>query len=90
MREARIGSRPREEPADSRTVRRSPIARLWGGLLDWRRRDADRTIACYAPMVGEAADLYRVYEAEAARPAPDAAFDKTDARRRGIVASDCA
>jgi len=90
MREARTGSRSREVSAGAVRGRTGLVARLWGGFMDWRRREADRTIGRYCHMIGEAGDLYRVYEAEMTQPAPDAAADKTDALRRGVVAPDCA
>ncbi|HVO15733.1 MAG TPA: hypothetical protein VMV26_10995 [Alphaproteobacteria bacterium] len=66
------------------------VARLFGGLLDWRRREADRTIGRYDYLICQSADLYRIYEAEITRPEPAPGIDKTDALRRGIVVPDCA
>jgi hypothetical protein len=92
MREARITTHSREDVdvAGAAPVRKGFVARLLGCLLDWRRREANRTIGRYAYMLGEAADLYRVYEADVARRQPHSAFDRTDALRRGIALHDYA
>jgi len=92
MREAHITTDSREDVdvAGAAPVRKGFVARVLGCLFDWRQREANRTIGRYAYMVGDTADLYRVYEADITRPEPHSGVDRTDALRRGIAIHDYA
>ncbi|MGE5145899.1 MAG: hypothetical protein ACM3N5_04080 [Candidatus Eiseniibacteriota bacterium] len=66
------------------------IAQLLSYLIGWRRRQAARTIARHADLIGQPADLYRVYEAEIARSTSPAAADREGVLRRDLAVRDFA
>jgi hypothetical protein len=74
MREARM--KPRLERDSSiaadgaKPTPRSFVAQLLGGLLDWRRREAERTIRRYDALIAQAGDPFPAPNGDAVTAAP--------------------